>query len=71
MFELLAYTTAAQLPALREPIAALVRQASSRRVGLAHVLDQAIETERAMIEVNRLRLEQLIAQPGTAKGGGP
>jgi hypothetical protein len=69
--ELLAYTTAAQLPALREPIAALVRQASSRRVGLAHVLDQAVETERAMIELNRLRLEKLTAQPPAKTGGGP
>ncbi|MCZ6834689.1 MAG: hypothetical protein O7G85_02850 [Planctomycetota bacterium] len=56
--ELLAYEVAAQYPSERERVLVILKHAAQKRLQATHVLDQAIENERAMMELNELILIQ-------------
>jgi hypothetical protein len=66
--DLLAYETAAQFPSLQASIVDILNRSGVDRSNATHVLDQSIETERAMLELNALNLTHQ-TRPIRGRGG--
>ena len=56
LLELMTYLAVAEQPGLREPLADLLAESARRRAGMTHVLEQAVDVERAIARLWQTQL---------------